>query len=78
MKNQGDWAFASGINRFVYHTFQHQYLDDNLKPGMTMGPYGVHWDRSQTWWPMADSYHRYITRCSHILRQGRTKQTFFT
>ncbi|HEY3388674.1 MAG TPA: glycosyl hydrolase, partial [Prolixibacteraceae bacterium] len=72
MKNQGDWAFAAGINRFVYHTFQHQFLDDNLKPGMTMGPYGVHWDRSQTWWPMADGYHRYITRCSYILRQGRT------
>ncbi|MDP2336497.1 MAG: glycosyl hydrolase [Bacteroidota bacterium] len=73
MKNQGDWAFAAGINRFVYHTFQHQYLNDDLKPGMTMGPYGVHWDRSQTWWPMADGYHRYITRCSYILRQGRTE-----
>ncbi|NEW81997.1 MAG: glycosyl hydrolase [Mariniphaga sp.] len=72
MKNQGDWAFAAGINRFVYHTFQHQFLPDNLKPGMTMGPYGVHWDRSQTWWPMADGYHRYITRCSFILRQGKT------
>ncbi len=72
MKNQGDWAFAAGINRFVYHTFQHQFLDDNLKPGMTMGPYGVHWDRSQTWWPMADVYHRYISRCSYILRQGKT------
>jgi len=72
MKNQGDWAFAAGINRFVYHTFQHQFLDDNLKPGMTMGPYGVHWDRSQTWWPMADEYHRYISRCSYILRQGKT------
>jgi hypothetical protein len=73
MKNQGDWAFAAGINRFVYHTFQHQYLSDDLKPGMTMGPYGVHWDRSQTWWPMADGYHKYITRCSYILRQGRTE-----
>ena len=73
MKNQGDWAFAAGINRFVYHTFQHQYLNDDLKPGMTMGPYGVHWDRSQTWWPMADGYHKYITRCSHILQQGRTE-----
>ena len=72
MKNQGDWAFAAGINKFVYHTFQHQYLDDNLKPGMTMGPYGVHWDRSQTWWPMAEGYHQYISRCSYILRQGRT------
>jgi hypothetical protein len=72
MKNQGDWAFSAGINRFVFHTFQHQFLDDNLKPGMTMGPYGVHWDRSQTWWPMADGYHRYITRCSYILQQGKT------
>jgi hypothetical protein len=70
MKNQGDWAFAAGINRLVYHTFQHQYLSDDLKPGMTMGPYGVHHDRSQTWWPMADAYHRYITRCQFLLQKG--------
>src|SRR5690554_4162604 len=72
MKNQGDWAFATGINRFVYHTFQHQALDDSLRPGMTMGPYGVHWDRNQTWWPMADAYHRYVSRCQFMLQQGRT------
>ncbi|TCD08286.1 glycosyl hydrolase [Pedobacter frigidisoli] len=72
MKNQGDWAFAAGINRFVYHTFQNQFLPDTLKPGATMGPYGVHWDRSQTWWPMVDSYHNYVTRCQYLLQQGRT------
>ena len=72
MKDQSDWAFASGINRLVYHTFQHQALDDNLRPGMTMGPYGVHWDRNQTWWPMADAYHRYVSRCQFMLQQGRT------
>lgn len=72
MKEQGDWAFATGINRFVYHTFQSQTLPDHLKPGMTMGPYGVHWDRSQTWWPMVDGYHTYITRCQFMLQQGRT------
>ena len=72
MKDQGDWAFAAGINRFMYHTFQHQFLPDNLKPGMTMGPYGVHHDRSQTWWPMADAYHQYISRCQFILQQGKT------
>lgn len=70
MKNQGDWAFATGINKLVYHTFQHQCLSDDLKPGMTMGPYGVHHDRSQTWWPMADGYHRYISRCQFLLQQG--------
>lgn len=72
MKDQTDWAFASGINRLVYHTFQHQYLNDALRPGMTMGPYGVHWDRNQTWWPMAQEYHRYVSRCQYMLRQGRT------
>lgn len=70
MKEQGDWAFATGINRFVFHTFQNQYLPDNLKPGMTMGPYGVHWDRNQTWWPMVAGYHKYISRCQFVLQQG--------
>ncbi len=72
MKNQGDWAFCMGINKFVYHTFAHQALKDELRPGMTMGPYGIHHDRGQTWWPMASAYHRYVTRCQYILRQGRT------
>jgi len=72
MKDQGDWAFATGINRLVYHTFQHQALDPSLKPGMTMGPYGVHWNRSQTWWPMVGAYHSYIARCQYLLQQGRT------
>ncbi|RNI40222.1 glycosyl hydrolase [Hanamia caeni] len=72
MKNQGDWAFATGINRFFYHTFQHKPLADSLMPGMTMGPYGVHWDRKQTWWPMVAAYHRYISRCQFMLQQGKT------
>ncbi|WP_428331495.1 glycosyl hydrolase [Mucilaginibacter sp.] len=72
MKNQGDWAFAMGINRFVYHTFQNQMLPDSLRPGMTMGPYGVHWDRNQTWWPMVGDYHHYIASSQFVLQQGRT------
>ncbi len=71
MKNQGDWASATGINRFYYHTFAHKPLTDSLYPGMTMGPYGVHWDRKQSWWPMVSSYHQYITRCQFMLQQGK-------
>ncbi|HTJ14208.1 MAG TPA: glycosyl hydrolase, partial [Dinghuibacter sp.] len=72
MKNQGDWALASGINLFFFHTFQNQFMPDSDKPGATMGPYGVHWDRSQTWWPMVGAYHTYLSRCGYLLRQGRT------
>lgn len=72
MKNQGDWAFCAGINRIVFHRFQSQSGTDKA-PGMTMGPnggYGVHWDRTQTWWDMAPAYHQYVTRCSAMLRRG--------
>jgi hypothetical protein len=72
LKNQGDWAFAAGINQFIYHTFVHKALDEHLRPGMTMGPYGVHWDRGQTWWPMVSDYHKYVSRCSFVLQQGQT------
>lgn len=71
MKNQGDWAFCTGINRFVYAICTHSPFDDHVKPGIVSGPYGVHWDRSQTWWPMAKSYHTYVSRCSYMLQQGR-------
>jgi hypothetical protein len=71
MKDQSDWALAMGVNRFAYHTFAHKPLGDDHRPGMTMGPYGVHWDRGQTWWPMVGAYHTYISRCSHIMQQGQ-------
>lgn len=72
MKNQTDWALAAGINRLVFHTFQHQSLPDELRPGMTMGPFGVHWDRNQTWWPYAYGYHDYVSRCQFMLQHGRS------
>jgi hypothetical protein len=69
LKNQGDWALATGINRFTIHTFAHK--PDETRPGMQMGPYGIHWDRGQTFWPMVEPFHRYLSRCSYMLRQGR-------
>lgn len=71
MKNQGDWALAAGLNKFFFHTFENQFLPDSLKPGATMGPFGVHWDRSETWWPFVGAYHDYLRRCQYMLQQGR-------
>jgi hypothetical protein len=71
LKDQSDWAFAAGINRFVIVTFSHQpWL--NKKPGMMFSQYGVHWERTQTFWPMVDAYHQYLARCSYMLQQGVT------
>jgi (4-O-methyl)-D-glucuronate---lignin esterase len=69
MKALGDWALAAGVNRIVFHRYQHQpWLD--RRPGMTMGPYGVHWERTQTWWDMVPAYHTYLSRCQFMLRRG--------
>ena len=69
LKAQGDWAFCSGINRIVFHRYQHQPWLDRW-PGMTMGPYGVHWERTQTWWDFVPAYHQYLARCQFLLRRG--------
>ena len=70
IKNQTDWAFCSGVNRLIYHTFTHKSIPGEYFPGMTMGPYGVHWDRGQTWWDMSKPYHEYVARCQAILQKG--------
>jgi hypothetical protein len=69
MKALGDWAFTAGVNRIVFHRYQNQAGLD-ARPGMTMGPYGVHWERTQTWWDMVPAYHAYLARCQFLLRQG--------
>ncbi|MCO5052883.1 MAG: hypothetical protein M9920_11320 [Verrucomicrobiae bacterium] len=69
LKGLGDWAFGAGVNRIAFHRYAHQpWL--NRWPGMTMGPYGVHWERTQTWWDLSGDYHRYLARCQVLLRQG--------
>ncbi|OHB85412.1 MAG: hypothetical protein A2V98_12725 [Planctomycetes bacterium RBG_16_64_12] len=70
IKALGDQAFCEGINRFVFHRYAMQpWLD--RRPGMTMGPWGVHYERTQTWWELTPDWHRYLARCQFLLRQGR-------
>ncbi len=69
LKPLGDWAFCQGVNRFVVHRYAMQPFMDR-KPGMTMGPYGVHYERTQTWWEESKPWHEYLTRCQFLLRQG--------
>jgi len=70
IKALGDYEFAQGINRFVIHRYAHQpYLD--RFPGVTMGPWGLHYERTQTWWEMSTAWHQYLSRCQFLLRQGR-------
>lgn len=69
LKALGDRAFCDGINRFVFHRYAMQpWLD--YRPGMTMGPWGQHYERTQTWWEQSRPWHEYLARCQFLLRQG--------
>lgn len=69
LKIMGDWAFCEGINRFVFHRYAMQPWLDRA-PGMSMGPWGLHYERTNTWWDELGAYHTYLSRCQHLLRQG--------
>ena len=71
IKALGDRAYAGGVNRVVYHRFVHQpWTDTPRLPGMTMGPWGMHMDRTQTWWRHVAPWFRYQTRCQWMLQEG--------
>lgn len=69
IKDLGDWAFCEGINRFVFHRYALQPWID-VKPGVSMGPWGLHYERTQTWWEQSKAWHEYLARCQYLLQQG--------
>ncbi len=71
VKPLGDWAFCRGVNRFVFHRFAMQpWVGPGRSPGMSMGPWGLHYERTQTWWPLSSVWHTYLSRCQYMLRLG--------
>ncbi len=69
LKVQGDRMFTQGLNRMVFHRFAHQ-PHPTAKPGMTMGPWGSHFDRTNTWWEQGKEWMTYLSRCQFLLQHG--------
>ncbi len=69
LKKVADLEFALGVNRFEIHESSHQPVAD-MAPGMTLGPYGLWFNRNQTWANEAGPWVDYLARCSYLLQQG--------
>lgn len=69
LKAWGDLWYTEGINNFCFHYFAQQPWNDR-RPGVTLGPWGIHFDRHNTWFEQATGYLTYLTRCQFLLRQG--------
>ena len=70
LKALGDQAFCVGINHFIISLSTHQPWEVDRRPGMAMGPFGIHYERTQTWWEWTAPWHEYLARCQFLLRQG--------
>jgi hypothetical protein len=70
LKPLGDLAFTQGINRFVFHRYSAQPWLDRA-PGMTMGPWGIHYERTNTWWEQSRAWLTYLARCQSMLQRGQ-------
>ena len=71
IKGQTDRAYAAGVNCIFYHRFAHQpWAGNKYLPGMTMGRWGMHLDRTQTWWHIAPEIFTYQARCQWMLQEG--------
>jgi hypothetical protein len=69
LKKVADLEFALGVNRFEIHESAHQPVPD-MAPGLTLGPYGLWFNRNQTWADEAKPWVNYLARCSYLLQQG--------
>jgi hypothetical protein len=65
-----DRGYATGVNRIIYHRFAHQPWVSGVLPGMTMGPWGSHVDRTQTFWSFMPAWDEYLSRCQYMLQSG--------
>ena len=70
MKGQGDLAFCSGVNRMVFHRYAQQPWIDR-KPGMTFSRWGIHFERTLTWWEQGAAWMDYLARSQFMLQRGR-------
>ena len=70
LKTLGDLMYCQGLNRYVFHRYAMQPWT-NRWPGMTMGQWGFHFERTETWWNQGKPWIDYITHCQFLLQQGR-------
>ena len=70
LKRCGDGAYLGGVNRLVLHSVVHQPWGDDVKPGVTMGRWGVHFGRNQVWGRAEKVWFDYCHRCQAVLQWG--------
>jgi hypothetical protein len=69
LKILGDDMSAAGVNQFIFHRYAHQ-PHPSAAPGVSLGPYGFFFERTNTWFAQAKPWLDTLARTHFLLRQG--------
>lgn len=69
LKILGDEMSAQGVNLFLMHRYAHQ-PHPTAVPGVSLGPYGFAFERTNTWFSEAKPWLDCIARTHFLLQQG--------
>lgn len=78
LKEVGDMAFTAGVNRMVLHSAPLQPWSEDILPGISMGVWGTHFGRTQTWWDPGRAWLAYLGRCQALLQWGQAAPADFS
>lgn len=70
LKVSGDAQFARGVSRLILHSNPLQPWPEHILPGISMGRWGTHFGRTQTWSNHAKAWFDYLARCQSLLQWG--------
>lgn len=69
LKPFGDWAYTSGVNQFILHSYVHQPLD--VQPHLTLvDVFGGHYNRNNPWFANSRAWMDYHARIQYVLQHG--------
>ncbi len=74
LKRTADYQFARGVNRMILHGCVLQPWGDDVKPGKTLGRWGTHFGRNQTWAKCGKGFFDYLNRCQALLQWGEPEK----
>jgi alpha-L-rhamnosidase len=69
LKALGDRNFCLGVTLMVLSQGVLQPFPDRA-PGLTLGPFGIRYQWTTTWFGESGGWVAYLSRCQHVLRQG--------
>ncbi len=78
LKAAANLQFGRGINRMVLHTCPLQPWNETILPGKTMGRWGTHFGRTQTWAESGKGFFDFLNRSQALLQWGESRDEKLT